>query len=554
MLSNISFDAAGGEWIVLVGPNGAGKSSLLDVLAGIASPTEGEMVDSHPGREGGLRRTYVPQSPERLLYAAPAAEEFAASLRLSAREVRANWDTAVAPRLHALGLGHLSPDDLPARLSTGMQRKFVYAMALAQPGDVLICDEPTSGLDASSRAQLLDEIAQFVAEGGLAITALHDLDEALLRATRVLAIARGRLVFDGTPQAFAQGAADLAQMGVPVPPSVRLALTLAQAGFPEPAPLSPKAFAERLMHAEQGSTSATKQAATREPGEARASTADADRRASGAQEPQRVAQGQSDAQGDETQGSSPAFAPSSELHPALRFIAITALTIAIALVHRPLGDLAALLVTAALVFSLRAPIRTTLRLTWTWASFAVIACAVSGLQLGPPFHARFAFHPMTAEHTLLEVVPYWCYLQMGQLALARFSSLQFAALVDTALARVVPRRQRLVASWFAALVTRFIPAVDVIYREQWYAYRVRLQNAGRKVGGWRTVMDVANVLAPFVIRMLRFGETTADAMEARRLFEVPPPAALLPAWRVKPRDVALLALAVVGIALLLWTR
>ncbi|WP_304459763.1 ATP-binding cassette domain-containing protein, partial [Alicyclobacillus sendaiensis] len=39
VLSNISFDAAGGEWIVLVGPNGAGKSSLLDVLAGIASPT-----------------------------------------------------------------------------------------------------------------------------------------------------------------------------------------------------------------------------------------------------------------------------------------------------------------------------------------------------------------------------------------------------------------------------------------------------------------------------------------------------------------------------------
>lgn len=543
VLSNISFEASAGEWILLVGRNGAGKSTLLDALAGISAPTAGEIAYRPQAGEGEVQRTYLPQAPERLLIATSAAEEFAASLRMPSAEVRRGWGEWVVPRLAPLGLGHLKPDDLPSRLSTGMQRKFVYAMALARPGHVLLCDEPTSGLDAASRAELLDEIARFVKQGGLAITALHDLDEALFGATRVLALAHGRLVFDGTPQAFGEAAEALKQDGVPIPPSVRLALALAPTGGPEPGLYRPEGLATRLLESQAGCGG--------EDTAAEASRHDAQPAAAAPDASSGLAYA---AAGEAAPPERSAENSASAFHPALRWLALTALTIAIALVHRPAGDLVAVIATVALLAALRAPLRTTLRLTWTWGSFAILACAVSGLQLGPPFHARWAFHPTAAKHTFLEVVPYWCFLQIGQLALARFSSLQFAALVDGALARVVPRRQRLVASWFGALVTRFIPAVEVIYREQWYAYRVRLQNAGRTQSTSRALVDVANVIAPFVIRMLRFGETTADAMEARRLFEVPPPSALLPEWRVRGRDLGVIAMALLSIALLVWTR
>ncbi len=544
ILSNISFEASPGEWILLVGRNGAGKSTLLDALAGIAVPLSGEILCRGEGDEP-VRPTYLPQAPERLLFATPAAEEFAASLRLPSAEVRNRWSEWVAPRLAPLGLGHLRPDDLPSRLSTGMQRKFVYAMALARPGQVLLCDEPTSGLDAASRAEILDEIERFVEQGGLAITALHDLDEALFRATRVLALADGRIAFDGTPQAFVERALPLAEAGVPVPPSVRLALALAASGGPAPSLCRPRDLAAKLLEAP----------ATGQPAEKAAPPAHAQARfgTTGEADEASAACGAA-AASHEGAMATPVTPRKADFHPALRWLIVTALTIAIALVHRPWGDLAAVIVTLALLCVLRAAVRTTLRLTWTWASFAALACAVSGLQLGPPFHARWAFHPAAAQHTLLEVVPYWCFLQLGQLALARFSSLQFAALAHRALARLVPRRQRLVVSWFGALVTRFIPAVDAIYREQWYAYRVRCQNAGRAVTTSRLLVDVANVIAPFVIRMLRFGETTADAMEARRLFEVPPPSALLPEWRVRGKDAGLMAIAAAGLALLVWTR
>ncbi|WP_304458772.1 ATP-binding cassette domain-containing protein [Alicyclobacillus sendaiensis] len=540
LLSNLSFEAAPGEWIVLVGRNGAGKSTLLDALAGLAAPSEGEVTYHPPAGRTEVRRTYVPQSPERLLFATQAAEEFAASLRLSRSDVRQRWEEEVRPRLEPLGLGHLQPDDLPSRLSTGMQRKFVYAMALARPGEVLLCDEPTSGLDAASRAEIIAEIARYVQEGGLAITALHDLDDALFAATRVLAIGDGRLVFDGPPQAFAASAGELERQGVPIPPSTRLAWALARAGGPKPGLYAPDELAALLLAPpvsredgppvaeplwESGRTSADRGAA---PVSAAPSAGEA--------------------------GPPSAERERSTFHPALRWLSITAMAIAIAFVHRSAGDLVAVLATAALLVALSAPLRTTLRLTWTWASFAILACAVSGLQLGPPFHAQWAFHFGAAKRTWFEVVPYWCYLQLGQLALARFSSLQLAALTDQALRRAVPRRQRLVASWFGALVTRFIPAVEVMYREQWYAYRVRLQNAGRALSTSRALVDVANVIAPFIIRMLRFGETTADAMEARRLFEVTPPSAILPPWRVSGRDIAATAMALVGIALLIWTR
>ncbi|WP_231862929.1 ATP-binding cassette domain-containing protein [Alicyclobacillus mali (ex Roth et al. 2021)] len=542
ILSNISFEASAGEWIVLVGRNGSGKSTLLDALAGVSQPVAGEIGYRAPAGATDVRRTYLPQAPERLLIATSAADEFAASLRMPSADLRRGWGEWVVPQLAPFGLGHLQPDDLPSRMSTGMQRKFVYAMALARPGEVLLCDEPTSGLDAPSRAELLAEIARFVQQGGLAITALHDLDEALFSATRVLALAHGRLVFDGTPQAFAESAASLERDGVPLPPSVRLALAIASAGGPKPGLCRPEDLAARLLAspAVQDGARCSEEALGQEAGPVPAAAAASSELASAAMEMPPPEAGAESRVG--------AF------HPALRWLSLTAITIAIALVHRPAGDLVAVLATLALLAALRAPLRTSLRLTWTWVSFAALACAVSGLQLGPPFHTRWAFHAATAKHTLLEVVPYWCFLQIGQLALARFSSLQFAALVEATLARIVPRRQRLVASWFGALVTRFIPAVEVIYREQWYAYRVRLQNAGRLLSTSRVLVDVANVIAPFVIRMLRFGEATADAMEARRLFEVPPPSALLPGWRVRGRDLAVMAMALVSIALLVWTH
>jgi len=202
ILSGLSLAARGGEFVAVIGPNGAGKSTLLATLAGLVLPDVGvvqldgiNLVGLAP-RELARRRAYVPQN------------------------ARCEWPLAVE-RMVALGLAPFGRDD-PARvaavladcdlatlreqpvttLSGGELARAMLARALVADPQVLIVDEPLAGLDprhAWDAARRLHQLA--VEQGRLVIAAMHDLNIALRKATRIWALRGGRLLADGAPQA-----------------------------------------------------------------------------------------------------------------------------------------------------------------------------------------------------------------------------------------------------------------------------------------------------------------------------------------------------------------
>ncbi|WP_026379931.1 heme ABC exporter ATP-binding protein CcmA [Afifella pfennigii] len=163
----LSFSLAGGEMLAVVGPNGAGKSSLLRVVAGLLSPSEGRVdLDTDGEREtamhllaygDGLRNVFTVKENLRLwsrLYGGAAD------------------DDAMHEALEEVGLGHAM--HLAARaLSTGQRRRAGLARLILSPRPIWLLDEPTSGLDKDGEAILGRMMAEHLASGGAILVATH---------------------------------------------------------------------------------------------------------------------------------------------------------------------------------------------------------------------------------------------------------------------------------------------------------------------------------------------------------------------------------------------
>lgn len=220
VLEGVSLTAAAGERIALVGPNGAGKSTLLFALAGLLRPNSGSVrlralpLDGGPIEElrdpARLGATEVAahiglvfQDPELGFVAGTAQSEVEASNRANVRR-GASTDGGVAGGAAAVladfGLGHLA-DQSPFRLSQGEQRRLSLAATAMQPPAVLLLDEPTFGLDHRGTEAVMRLLDRLRSGGQAQLLATHD-PRLLPACDRVVALARGRIVFDGPPDQF----------------------------------------------------------------------------------------------------------------------------------------------------------------------------------------------------------------------------------------------------------------------------------------------------------------------------------------------------------------
>jgi ABC-2 type transport system ATP-binding protein len=193
-LRGVSFEAAGGELVAIIGPNGAGKTTLLSILAGIASPDEGE-VDSPNGGVG-----WVPQ--QAALYRRLTVEE---NLLLFARlEGQEDPHAAAAEMLDLTGLGDRR-EEIVARLSGGNQQRINIAIGLLGRPAVLLLDEPSVGLDPRQRSRLWEFVLGLAGGGGTTVIfSTHDIQEAERYGTRLLVLADGEALFDGSPEELRQ--------------------------------------------------------------------------------------------------------------------------------------------------------------------------------------------------------------------------------------------------------------------------------------------------------------------------------------------------------------
>jgi energy-coupling factor transport system ATP-binding protein len=229
-LHDVSLQIAPGEQVALIGPNGAGKSTLARHLNALLRPTTGRMLvgehDTRTTTTAQLARSvgYVFQQPDQQIFKRTVRDEVAfgpSNIFADPANVAAAVDVALqATELTTLADQH--PHELPP-----WQRKLVaIAGVLAMHTPVVVLDEPTGGQDAHGVELIGTIMAQLRAAGHTVIVISHDMDFCADHCERVVALDRGQVIGDGTPeQVFAH--ADLTQHALEAPQLMRLAERLA---------------------------------------------------------------------------------------------------------------------------------------------------------------------------------------------------------------------------------------------------------------------------------------------------------------------------------------
>jgi energy-coupling factor transport system ATP-binding protein len=205
---DVDVTVAEGEVVALLGRNGAGKTTLLRALAGLISPSSGDVTVA-----ADRRVAYVPQDPNALLLGPTARADVETTQQL----LDTRDPAAIDHWLDALSLTELSARH-PRDLSAGeRQRLAIAAVGVGEP-DVLLLDEPTRGMDAVSKHALERMAASRAAAGAAVVIATHDVELAARVATRVLVLGDGEVVADGAARDVLAGSLFAPQVLRVLPP------------------------------------------------------------------------------------------------------------------------------------------------------------------------------------------------------------------------------------------------------------------------------------------------------------------------------------------------
>ncbi|NBW55043.1 MAG: ABC transporter ATP-binding protein [Betaproteobacteria bacterium] len=212
-VNNVSFDVGAGELLAVIGPNGAGKSTTFNLVNGQLSPDSGSVSlngQSLIGRKPhdlwrqGVSRTFQMAEVFRsmsVIENVQMAMLSAQGLQFSPwRRTRQHRADAAQILLEKVGLADMS-QHISDTLAYGDIKRLELAMALVNQPRLLLMDEPTAGMSPSERHALMGLVQFLAKERDVAVMFTeHSMDMVFSFATRILVMAQGRILVEGTPQ------------------------------------------------------------------------------------------------------------------------------------------------------------------------------------------------------------------------------------------------------------------------------------------------------------------------------------------------------------------
>jgi multiple sugar transport system ATP-binding protein len=200
-VNNVDLETREGEFLVFLGPSGSGKTTLLRMIAGLETPTSGEIliggqvVNDLSPRERRIAMVFQSYAlyPHLSVYKNIAFPLKAQNVKKELHKKKVEWAASL------LGIGALL-DRKPRELSGGERQRVALARAIVREPAVFLLDEPLSNLDAKLRASAREELERFHRRvGTTTIYVTHDQVEAMAMGDRVMVLNKGGVRQLGTP-------------------------------------------------------------------------------------------------------------------------------------------------------------------------------------------------------------------------------------------------------------------------------------------------------------------------------------------------------------------
>lgn len=210
VLDAIDLDITSGQVVALLGPNGAGKTTTIEILEGFRRRSGGDVrvlgvdpqqaTEAWRARVGVVLQSWRDHGPWRVAELLDVIGEYYAAYATD--RVSRPWPTG--DLLERVGLAEQRGQRID-RLSGGQRRRLDVAVGLLGRPELLFLDEPTTGLDPAGRRDVHDLIGDLIDLDTTILLTTHDLDEAEKVADRLLILAGGVIVADGSPDALRLG-------------------------------------------------------------------------------------------------------------------------------------------------------------------------------------------------------------------------------------------------------------------------------------------------------------------------------------------------------------
>lgn len=186
-LQPLDFAVRREEFVALVGPSGCGKSTVLNLIAGLLKPTEGQVFYDGKPVEGVNRRVGYITQKDTVLPWRTTAENVRIAFELKCRAAeRGNAAARTAQMIELVGLKGFE-QHFPSELSGGMRKRVALARTLIYEPETLLMDEPFGALDAQLKLLMLEQLQNLTQQRRMTtVFVTHDLAEAITLADRVV--------------------------------------------------------------------------------------------------------------------------------------------------------------------------------------------------------------------------------------------------------------------------------------------------------------------------------------------------------------------------------